>query len=118
MLLPLIAGSLCSTEPLGLRASRISSPSPGPSPSLVLTFAPLHAAKPHWHLCTVSLPPHIPMPACTLAQALSPRDLCSRRGSALQRHGLSLCSAPEDEAKEWGFRIYVANNNIMLKQNS
>ena len=28
------------------------------------TFAPLHAAKPHLHLCTVSLPPHVPMPPC------------------------------------------------------
>ena len=52
------------------------------------TFAPLHAAKPHLHLCTVSLPPHalaltrcipcqrVNMPACPLAQALVPVSPC------------------------------------------
>ena len=103
---PLSAGSFCSTEPLGLRASRISSPSPSPSPSPVLTFALLHRPQADLHLCTVCLHPLstcqlasmspracacplVPVPTCR------PRDLWSRRGSAIQEYGLTPCSTKE-----------------------
>ena len=59
----------CRTDDT-LAADGVSHPDSQPPPAtrgchpppevLSPTFAPLHAAKPHLHLCTVSLPPHAP----------------------------------------------------------
>jgi hypothetical protein len=85
-----------ASGPPGLRASNVRPVSPCPrAPArlrralppwstgqlciLSLTFAPLHAAPPHLHLCTVSLPP---LPPCQLA--LSRKRCLGGRQDAMQ----------------------------------
>ena len=66
-------------------------------------FAPLHGILtspcPHAPVptCPLAASPRscqrVNLPACPLAQALPPRDLWSRQGSAIQWYGLTPCSA-------------------------
>ena len=71
---PLIAGSLYSTEPLSLRASRISSPSPSP----VLTFALFAQAAGRFAPLHGMFVSHVPLSPC---QHVPSRPLVASRFS-------------------------------------
>ena len=99
------------------------------------TFAPLHAAQPHLHLCTVSLPPHVPMPPCQhvpsrLRRALVNVSTCqpvpSRKRCPLATFGRARfsdpmvrpdpCSAPADYLNNSMPRFPMAKRKIVLNK--
>ncbi len=64
-----MTGPVIRSDPLG-RAGRTPLPLPSPE-TLSPTFAPLHAASPHLHLCTaspISPCPHVTVPTCPLSR--------------------------------------------------